>query len=78
VETVAPVGDAALQGELRGILDVYDADNASAWDLRPDGSYVRRAPAEGEPGRAAQDVFEGLAHGVAAPAADTDPEEAAS
>ncbi len=61
VETVAPVGDAGLQGELRGILDVYDADNASAWDLRPDGSYARRTPAEGEPARSAQDVFEGLA-----------------
>jgi len=57
VETVAPVGDPLLQKELAAILDVYDADNATAWDLRPDGSYVRRTPAEGAERRSAQDVF---------------------
>lgn len=57
VETVAPVSDPALQEQLRTILDVYDADNASAWDLQRDGTYVRRTPANGDPRRPAQDVF---------------------
>lgn len=67
VETVAPVWDPALQEELRAILDVYDADNTTAWDLRPDGTYVRRTPSEGDPERSSQDVFERLARGGAAP-----------
>jgi polyphosphate kinase len=61
VETVAPVSNPVLQAELRAILDVYDADNASAWDLLPDGTYLRRTPAEGDPRRSAQDVFVRLA-----------------
>ncbi len=72
VETVTPVVDPVLQSELRAILDVYDADNASAWDLRPDGTYVLRTPADGEPRRRAQDVFVRLAEGrqAARPAGD--------
>jgi polyphosphate kinase len=61
VETVAPVSDPALQRELDAILGVYDADNASAWDLQPDGTYVLRTPAEGEPRRSAQEMFVTLA-----------------
>lgn len=57
VETIAPIVDPALRDELRRILDVYDEDNASAWDLQPDGSYLRRRPQPGEPARAAQEVF---------------------
>jgi polyphosphate kinase len=57
VETIAPIADPALREQLRQILDVYDQDNASAWDLQPDGSYVRRRPAAGEQVRSAQEVF---------------------
>jgi len=63
VETVVPVVDPALQAELCAILDVYDADNTSAWDLQQDGSYVLRRPADGEPRRRAQDVLVRLAEG---------------
>ncbi len=61
VETIAPIGDPVLREQLRQILDVYDQDNASAWDLQPNGSYVRRQPAAGEPRRAAQEVFIAMA-----------------
>ena len=39
------------------ILEIYDLDNSSVWDCRPDGHYVRRRPEEGEPVRAAQDML---------------------
>jgi polyphosphate kinase len=57
VETIAPVADPALQRELGAILDTYERDNWSAWDLLPDGSYVRRRPAPDEERRAAQELF---------------------
>lgn len=63
VETIAPIADPALREELRQILEVYDQDNTSAWDLQPDGSYVRRRPRPGEPGRAAQEVFLAMTQG---------------
>ncbi|MBT6149459.1 MAG: hypothetical protein HOH74_28735, partial [Gemmatimonadetes bacterium] len=43
--------------ELDYILDVYDTDNCSTWDMQPDGKYQRRQPAEGEAPRAAQQIF---------------------
>ena len=57
VETVVPVRDPALKQELDEILRVYERDNASAWDCRPDGTYVGRSPETGQPSRAAQEVF---------------------
>ena len=57
MEAVTPIGDPRLKAELEEILRVYEADNCSAWDMQPDGDYVRRRPAEGEACRAAQQVF---------------------
>jgi polyphosphate kinase len=57
VETIAPVKDPVLTAELDAILKVYEDDNHSAWDLRADGSYVRRRPAKGETPRPSQQVF---------------------
>ncbi len=57
VETVMPVADGAVRTELDAILDVYERDNASAWDCSPDGLYVRRTPMGGEERRAAQELF---------------------
>ena len=57
VETVAPISDPAIKAELETILRTYEEDNCSAWDMQPDGGYVRRHPAEGEARRAAQQVF---------------------
>jgi len=57
VEAVAPVGDPAIKAELEGILRTYEEDNYSAWDMQPDGEYIRRHPPEGEARRGAQQVF---------------------
>ncbi len=57
VETISPVLDAGAAEDLEDILAVYFSDNASAWDGQPDGSYVRRTPAEGEERREAQEIF---------------------
>jgi polyphosphate kinase len=61
METVAPVTDPGIQAELERILDVYEGDNTSAWDMQPDGRYVRRRPASGQPPREAQRLFIQLA-----------------
>ncbi len=44
VETVVAVDTPALQKELRLILDTQFADQRSAWEMQPDGSYVQRQP----------------------------------
>ena len=63
VETIAPVADPTLKAELTAILDVYENDNGTAWDLQPDGSWIRRQPRDGAPLRASQEVFMALAAG---------------
>jgi polyphosphate kinase len=62
MEAIAPVRDPAIQAELDEILRVYEDDNCSAWDMQPDGLYVRRRPAEGEDCRGAQQVFIDRSH----------------
>lgn len=57
METIAPVEDVKLQGELDEILAVYATDNHSAWDMDSDGTYTRRRPAKGKAAKAAQQVF---------------------
>lgn len=66
VETITPVTDPQLQAQLQEILEVYARDNHSAWDMQPDGSYLRRRPQDGERPRAAQDEFIALAQRRAA------------
>jgi len=61
METVAPVGDVTIRAELERILGVYESDNTSAWDMQPDGHYVRRRPAAGELPLEAQQRFIELA-----------------
>lgn len=61
METIVPVTDLAIQAELEGILDIYENDNSSAWDMQPDGRYQRRQPAAGEERRAAQEIFARIA-----------------
>lgn len=57
MEAVAPVCDPTVRAELETILRTYEDDNCSAWDMQPDGSYVRRQPAEGQAPQAAQQTF---------------------
>lgn len=49
VEVVVPVEDPAIRRILREeVLNVLLADNCQAWDLQPDGKYVRRRPQPGQ------------------------------
>ena len=57
VETIAPVSDPTLKAEIENILLVAENDNHSAWDLRKDGTYVRRQPKKNEAPRPSQLVF---------------------
>jgi polyphosphate kinase len=57
VETIMPVADPTLKQELEQTLQIYENDNCSAWDMKPDGRYKRRSPRKGEKRRAAQEVF---------------------
>lgn len=57
MEVVAPVCDPVVKAELENILDTYEEDNCSAWDMQPDGEYLLRHPAAGESRRGAQEMF---------------------
>ena len=48
IEIMFPIRDASLRTRLMGDLDTALADNTQSWELRPDGSYVKIAPGEGE------------------------------
>jgi polyphosphate kinase len=62
VEAVTPIADPKIGAQLKEILDVLLADNRHAWELQPDGQYVQRHPAEDEPERSAQTIFQERAH----------------
>jgi len=57
VEAITPVEEPRLQDDLKAILDVQLADNVKAWDMRADGSYVQRTPADGEEPRNSQELL---------------------
>ncbi|MFP4061697.1 MAG: polyphosphate kinase 1 [Halochromatium sp.] len=60
VEVHAPVENPELRQELRLILDVQLADQRSAWEMQPDGSYVQRQP-DDEHAKGAQEILMGVA-----------------
>jgi polyphosphate kinase len=66
MEAIAPVLDPALKAELEAILRVFEQDDCTAWDMQPDGTYLRRQPAAGAPCRGAQQVFIDLAQQASA------------
>jgi polyphosphate kinase len=57
VEAAVPIEDPRLQEELKAILDLQLGDNVNAWDMQPDGHYVKRSPAPGEEPRSSQDLL---------------------
>jgi polyphosphate kinase len=57
VETIMPVSDPLLKQELEQTLQIYENDNCSAWDMKPNGRYKRRCPRKAQKRRAAQEVF---------------------
>ena len=60
VEVHAPVDNPELRQELRLILDVQLADQRSAWDMHPDGTYTQRVP-EDDKAKGAQQTLIGVA-----------------
>jgi len=54
VEAITPIGSPALQKDLDTILKTDWCDNRQGWDLRSDGTYVRRRPRRG---KGAQQIF---------------------
>lgn len=44
VETAFPIENNKLKERMKNELEVYMQDNFQAWDLQPDGSYVRAQP----------------------------------
>jgi polyphosphate kinase len=57
METIMPVLDEHIKNQLEHMLDVYESDNITAWDMQPDNTYLRRTPAEGEEPRPSQEQF---------------------
>jgi polyphosphate kinase len=43
VETLVPIRDKKLQGELRELLDLQLQDRCGAWEMEPDGTYRKRS-----------------------------------
>jgi polyphosphate kinase len=54
VELLAPVNNAALRGDLLDALERCLADETNSWELREDGTWTRRVPADPEHPRDAQ------------------------
>jgi polyphosphate kinase len=54
VEAAVPIDDPAHRAEIRRVLEMMLTDNRQAWDMQPDGTYVQRTPAPGEPERGIQ------------------------
>ena len=44
VEILCPVESPELKRELRAVFETHLADQRSAWDMQPDGSYIQRVP----------------------------------
>ncbi len=53
VEVVTRITAAALQKELRLMLNTLLDDDQNAWEMQPDGAYIKRQPTTGKP-RASQ------------------------
>jgi polyphosphate kinase len=49
VEVAFPIRDAALRRRVLDEIELYLADNTQAWDMQPDGTYVRATPDGHEP-----------------------------
>jgi polyphosphate kinase len=57
VEAITPVEDPELKHQLEKLLRCYLDDNASAWDMQSDGTFVQRQP-EDEPRAVQRDLID--------------------
>jgi polyphosphate kinase len=46
VEVLCPVESPELTRDIKAIFDIHAADQRSAWDMQPDGTYVQKVPAD--------------------------------
>jgi polyphosphate kinase len=49
VEAVTPIEKRPLRERIWKMLEVYLADQQSAWDMQPDGTYIQRMPRKDTP-----------------------------
>jgi polyphosphate kinase len=68
VEAVVPIEDPALHVRMRRLLETSLADNRQSWDLRGDGSYLKRI-ADGVPEISAHATFMSDSWGLPLPEA---------
>ncbi len=57
VELVTPVEDPSSREQLRDILDIQLADHRNVWEMRADGSYMRRPAGRGRTAKGCQQVL---------------------
>ena len=46
IEAIVPIEDKALKADLQRILQTQLSDQRSAWDMKADGAYIQRKPAQ--------------------------------
>jgi polyphosphate kinase len=63
IEAVTPLEDAGHRQAVLHVLELMWKDNQQAWELKADGSHVRREPAEGEAPFCAQTALMEMARG---------------
>ncbi|PIE58385.1 MAG: polyphosphate kinase 1 [Desulfobulbus propionicus] len=57
VEVIIPIDNKRLQAQLREFLDLQLADQRSAWDMQPDGSYIQRKPTAAKENLSSQEIL---------------------
>ena len=57
VEQMVPIESPALRKQLRFMLDAQLADQRSAWEMQPDGSYVQRQPRDERKDKSSQQIL---------------------
>ena len=66
VEVAAPILDEKIKAHVIGMFELMLSDNVQSRVMRPDGSYSRRAPGEGEEARNAQEMLYQMAYDAVA------------
>lgn len=61
VEVVTPIEDKALQKKLREIIDVQLTNKCCTWEMKADGTYLKRHPQEKDDQRSVQEIMITLA-----------------
>ena len=57
VEVLTPIEEPALRKELRAMFEAQLGDRRTAWDMRPDGTYLQRRATRGRQSRGSQEAL---------------------